>query len=122
MEFLMDTAAGTVLGILSGLGVGGGSLLLIYLTGLRRMDSGTARGISLLFFFPASALGCIRKKGDLSFKKLLPAIVSGMAAAAVFSYLSRILDPTLLKGAMGILLILAGIRELIPGKKKQGKK
>ena len=39
-----------VLGVLTALGIGGGSLLLLYLTTFAAFSPAEARGISLLFF------------------------------------------------------------------------
>lgn len=43
---------GIVLGFLSGLGVGGGSLLILWLTAVLSMEQRTAQGVNLLFFLP----------------------------------------------------------------------
>ena len=105
---------GTVLGFLSGLGVGGGSLLLLWLTLVAGMAPEAARTVNLIFFLPSALVACaIRlKKGSLKIGPLLPAIVSGCIAAAVFSLLAGIMDQSILKKLFGILLILAGIREI----------
>lgn len=105
---------GTVLGFLSGLGVGGGSLLLLWLTLVVGMAPEAARTVNLIFFLPSALVACaIRlKKGSLKIVPLLPAIVSGCIAAAVFSLLAGIMDQSILKKLFGILLILAGIREI----------
>ena len=47
---------GTALGFLSGLGVGGGSLLILWLTLVLGMEQGEARTVNLLFFLPAAAV------------------------------------------------------------------
>ena len=105
---------GTVLGFLSGLGVGGGSLLLLWLTLVAGMPPEAARTVNLVFFLPSALVVCaIRlKKGKLKIGPLLPAIVSGCIAAALFSLLSGLMDGEILKKLFGILLILAGIREI----------
>jgi len=108
-------AVGTVLGFLAGLGIGGGSLLILWLTMVLHMDPGTARGINLLFFLP-SALICALlrwKEGSIPFRKILPAILSGCIAALAFSWLGNRLDLELLKKLFGGLLIVTGIRELM---------
>ena len=45
--------AGGATGILSAFGIGGGSLLLIYLTSFAALDQHQAQGINLLYFLPA---------------------------------------------------------------------
>ena len=45
---------GTVLGFLAGIGVGGGSLLVLWLTLVLGMEHPQARLINLLFFLPSA--------------------------------------------------------------------
>lgn len=106
---------GTVLGFLSGLGIGGGSLLIIWLTVVLGKDPLAARSINLLFFIPSALVACgLRiKQGDLKIKPLLPAILAGCAAAAVFSWVSTVLNVEVLKKLFGIVLLAAGARELL---------
>ena len=105
---------GTVLGFLSGLGIGGGSLLILWLTMVLDMDPATARSINLLFFIPSALVACALRirQGTLQVKPLLPAILAGCAAAALFSWISTVLDVGLLKKTFGLVLIAAGLREL----------
>ena len=55
MGWLIALLAGTITGILSAFGIGGGSLLLIYLTSFAAIDQHQAQGINLLYFLPAAA-------------------------------------------------------------------
>jgi uncharacterized membrane protein YfcA len=114
--------AGGALGFLSGIGVGGGSLLILWLTMVLHMPHSAARGINLLFFLPAAVIcACFRcRQGKIPFRKILPAIISGCIAAAVFSYLSTLIDVTALQKLFGGLLILTGLREVVYKKKKEG--
>lgn len=105
---------GAVLGFLAGIGVGGGSLLILWLTVVLDMPHPAARSINLLFFIPSALVASFFrwKQGALEFKKILPAIITGCIAAAIFSLLSRNMDTTLLKKMFGGLLLLTGLREL----------
>ncbi len=112
-----------VLGFLAGIGVGGGSLLILWLTFVLGMEHPQARFLNLLFFLPPAIISCFFrwKQGTLDFRKVLPAILTGCIAAGVCSLLSRRLDLELLKKLFGGLLIITGIRELLyKPKKKQG--
>ena len=106
---------GTALGFLSGLGIGGGSLLIVWLTAVLQTDPMTARSINLLFFIPSAIVACTlrMKRGELHIKPMLPAILSGCAAAAVLSRFATMTDTALLKKLFGAILIAAGIRELL---------
>ena len=103
-----------VLGFLAGLGIGGGSLLILWLTMVLGMEQSMARSINLLFFLPAAGASCLFrwKQGKLHFKTALPAILSGCIAAVLFTLLSNGIDTTALKKLFGGLLILTGLREL----------
>ncbi len=106
---------GTVLGFLTGLGIGGGSLLILWLTIALGMEQSVARGINLLFFLPSALIACCFrwKQGTLKLRKVLPAIVAGSAAAAVFSWIGLQINAGVLKKGFGFLLILTGLRELL---------
>ena len=113
-SFPVIILVGTLLGFLSGLGIGGGSLLIIWLTVVLGMDHNSARSINLLFFLPSALIACIFrwKQGAIRWKKILPAMVSGCIAAALFSWLGGMFQIELLKKLFGVLLILTGLREL----------
>ena len=109
---------GILLGILTGLGVGGGSLLLLWLTLGAGMDPGKARIVSLLFFIPAALVSGFFQKNSIPWKALIPGILSGIAAAALFSWLGTRLDPARFQKGLGVLLVITGIRELFQKHKK----
>ena len=107
------------LGFLSGLGVGGGSLLILYLTVVLDMAPTAARTLNLLFFLPCALIAALFRwrQGSVDFKALWHAMVGGCAAAYLFSRLSVHMDTELLKKLFGGLLILTGLRELFYRKK-----
>lgn len=106
--------AGLILGFLAGLGVGGGSLLILWLTLVLQLPQGTARSINLLFFIAAAgAVSVFRfRKGALALKSVLPAILGGSISAAVFSLLSLHADVESFRKLFGLLLLITGVREL----------
>lgn len=120
MEYYVLPVA-TVLGFLSGLGVGGGSLLMLWLTLVIGYPLEQARTLNLLFFLPAAAVSCLFrwKEGTLHWKKVVPAIISGCAAAFLCSRLADRLQAEYLQKAFGILLLITGIRELRYKEKKR---
>ena len=117
----MNLLVGSVLGFLAGLGVGGGSLLILWLTALLGMDTQTARAINLLFFLPSAFVSCCfrKKQGTLNLKQLIPAMAAGCIAAGIFSFVGLNLDTSLLKKLFGGLLIVTGIRELFYKQKER---
>lgn len=113
-SFYICVPVGTTLGFLAGLGIGGGSLLMLWLTAVVGMAYPDARFINLLFFLPAALVSSIlrRKQSKPDWKCILPAALSGCAAALVFSWLGTGLDTGLLKKLFGGLLLITGLREL----------
>lgn len=105
---------GAATGFLAAIGVGGGSLLLLWLTLVLKMPPELARCINLLFFLPTAAIACIFriKQGALHLRDSLPAIFAGCAAALLLSMLAAGIDTALLKKGFGILLVFTGVREL----------
>lgn len=112
--FSVSVLAGTALGFLSGLGVGGGSLLILWLTLVLKLDAATAREINLMFFLPAAAVSCLFRwrQGVLDWKRVLPAIFAGCIAAVLGTLLSAGMDTEKMKKAFGILLLATGLREV----------
>lgn len=106
---------GCILGFLAGLGVGGGSLLIIWLSLVLGLEHSAARSINLLFFIPTALITSFFRwrQGALKIRAVLPAILFGCISAGIFSFLSKQLDIALLKKLFGGLLLLTGIRELL---------
>ena len=119
---LISILVGSLLGFLAGLGVGGGSLLMLWLTAIVSTDYLMARSINLLFFIPCACISTLfrHKSGHLELKKLFPSILCGCAAAAFTSFFSYRMDLELIKKLFGGLLILTGLREISYNQKKPG--
>ena len=113
MSLLTAFLAGTATGVLSAFGVGGGSLLLIYLTAFAGFSQQAAQGINLLYFLPAAAaaLPAHRKNGLLDRKTILPAVLAGLFTAGGAAWLSNGLDTGLLRKLFGIFLLYIGLTQ-----------
>ena len=113
-SFPVSVLVGIVLGFLSGLGVGGGTFLMLWLTLVLGMDPQSARCINLLFFIPCAICSSLFrwKQGTLPIKKLIVPVLLGCIMAGIFSFWGSTLDTAVIKKIFGGLLIFAGIREL----------
>lgn len=112
--WLLPLLAGTVTGVLSAFGIGGGSLLLIYLTAFASLDQHQAQGINLLYFLPAAAaaLPSHQKNGLLEKKIILPAVLAGLVAAGLAAWVSNGLETGLLRKLFGLFLLYVGLTQL----------
>ena len=113
-SFPISLLVGTILGFLTGLGIGGGSLLILWMTMVLKIPQETARVINLLFFLPAALISTLlrARRGSLEIRRVLPAILAGSLSAMVFTWAGFSLDTGSLRKAFGILLIAVGLREL----------
>ena len=119
-RWLTAALAGAVTGILSGFGIGGGTLLLIYMTAFAGVEQHLAQGINLLYFLPtaATALPSHIKNGFLDRQTARAAIPAGLAGTALAAWWATALDVTLLRRCFGAYLLLIGLRELFAPKKR----
>jgi len=121
-EWLTAFLAGTATGILSGFGVGGGTLLLVYMTAFAGLDQRLAQGINLLYFLPAglTALPAHWKNGWIEKDALAPAIGAGLACAAAAAWAATGLQVDLLRKCFGVFLTAIGLMELFSARRKTG--
>lgn len=113
-NWLIAALAGAVTGVLSAFGVGGGSLLLIYMTSFAGLAQDLAQGINLIYFLPtaATALPAHFKNGYVEKAALLPAVCAGLVCSALTAWAATALDVELLRKCFGGFLIVIGLREL----------
>lgn len=118
--WLIPLAAGAATGVLSGFGVGGGTLLLIYMTSLAHLDQDLAQGVNLLYFLPTAATALLyhKKNGYLKKEAAIPAILWGLLGTAVAAWLATALDVALLRKCFGVFLLFVGLHELFRKKAK----
>ena len=114
LDWIIAALAGAITGVLSGFGVGGGSLLLIYMTSFAGLAQNLAQGINLAYFLPtaATALPAHLKNGYVEKGALLPAICAGLVCSALAAWAATALDVGLLRKCFGAFLIAIGLREL----------
>ena len=113
-DWFIAALAGAATGVLSGFGVGGGSLLLIYMTSFAGVPQTLAQGVNLLYFLPtaATALPAHLKNGYVEKGALLPASAAGLVCSALTAWAATALDVEVLRKCFGGFLILIGLREL----------
>lgn len=121
-QWLLPLLVGAATGVLSGFGVGGGTLLLVYLTAFAGVEQRQAQGINLLYFLPAAllALPAHWKNGYIEKPALIPAVGAGLVCAALGAWGATALEVGVLRKCFGAFLIVIGLTELF-GKKPADK-
>lgn len=114
MRAVFDALAGSVTGVLSGWGLGGGTLLMVYMSTLGGLAQHAAQGVSLLYFIPCSSAalwGHIKGK-QIEWRAALPAIGAGILTAGAAAWAAQSVDGGWLRKIFGVGLLAVGLREI----------
>ena len=103
-----------ILAALSGMGVGGGGLFVVFLALFSDLPQITIQGINLLFFiFSSGAAVLIHvSRRNIFGKAVLTMIAFGILGALVGSALTGVLPASLLRRAFGVMLVATGMMGL----------
>lgn len=101
-------------GIVSGMGIGGGTILIPSLILFTQLTQKQAQGINLIVFIPISIVALIvhyiNKNIELKLAFLI--IIGGIIGALIGSSIAVKINPNILKKLFSILLLCIGISEL----------
>lgn len=114
MSGIYQIIAGLLAGLIGGMGLGGGTVLLIYLNLFTQNSQLTSQGINLIFFIPvgltAVIIYAIKKK--IKPKMLLLALPFGIAGSLLGSYITNFFNENVLRTVFAVFLIFLGVKEL----------
>ncbi len=122
MTVLFAVLVGLLTGVLSGFGVGGGSLLLLYLTLCAGVGQYQAGGVNLLYFIacaPAALVSHI-KNGLVEGGAVKWCVLAGVPASVLAALLAARMDTDWLRRAFGVFLLYIGAKELFTKRKQKG--
>ena len=121
MSIFVIAVVSFLTGFVASLGLGGGMVLIIYLTIFSGMAQLEAQGINLIFFIPIALISIIlhTKSKLIIWKKILPSIITGAILALLFSIIASMLGSEILSKIFSIFIIIIGIKELIKKSDKQ---
>lgn len=114
VAWVIPLLIGLLTGIISGFGIGGGSLLMLYLTMVVGIEQRPAGGINLLYFLacaPTALIGHIKHK-LVDWKAVIAAAIPGCIASLALAWVAHQLELSWLRRGFGILLLYIGIKEL----------
>ncbi len=108
---MLDFIVGFAVSVLSGLGIGGGGLLVIWLVLYCSVEQLSAQGINLVFFLFSSTAAMVVHfmKRKLNFKLIAYLTGFGVIGAFLGSLLSKSVSPEIIRSTFGILLIISGV-------------
>mgnify|MGYP002234455577 CR=1 FL=1 len=121
MSIWISGLAGLFAGLLGAMGLGGGSVLLLYLTLIAGTEQITAQGINLLFFIPCALVALLfhRKNKLIQWKTALWCAAGGLFGVLLGSFLAGLFSSSLLSKIFAVFLLLIGIREFLTAGKQR---
>lgn len=101
-------------GAISGMGFGGGSILIVYLTAFLGLSQTVAQGINLLYFIPGAfvAIPIHAKHGDIKFLTAIYIILGGIAGALIGAFIALSINELILRKVFASAILLLGVWEL----------
>lgn len=120
---MFEVLIGVASGIVSGTGMGGGTILIFLLTFVMGVEQRVAQATNLIFFIPTSLIAIIvnLKNKNLDIKTGILISVFGIFGAIVGANLAIHMDVNILKRCFGIFLSLIAINEIYSITKKYKK-
>lgn len=105
---------GIVSGIISGAGMGGGTILIFLLSFVMGVEQHIAQATNLIFFIPTSIVAIIVNLKNKNIDLKLATIISicGILGAIIGANIAINIDVGLLKKIFGIFLALVAINEI----------
>ena len=111
---MSEIIIGVISGIVSGTGMGGGTILIFLLTFLCNIEQHIAQATNLIFFIPTSIIAIIVNAKNKNINVKLGIIISlyGILGAIIGANLSIHLDMKILRKYFGIFLLIISAHEI----------
>lgn len=118
---MINIITGFFSGIISGMGIGGGAILIPALIMIEGISQQTAQGINLTYFIPTAIISLIVhiKNKTVEFQTAWIIGGCGVAGSLLGSFFAVSLDSQVLRRMFGGFLFFVGIYEVFKGIKKK---
>ena len=111
---MIEILIGFISGIISGMGMGGGTILILLLSIILKLNQHTAQAINLVFFIPTAITSIIIgiKNKNINWKQALPIVIFGIIGAIISASFSSKVNVQLLRKMFGTFLLIMAIYEI----------
>lgn len=111
---MLEILIGIISGFVSGMGMGGGTILILCLSMFLGIEQHVAQATNLVFFIPTSIVAIIIniKQKYVDFKIAIPITISGIIGSVIGAICSSKTDVKMLKRYFGIFLGLIALWEI----------
>lgn len=116
----MEILIGVISGIVSGTGMGGGTILIFLLTIVIGLEQRVAQATNLTFFIPTSIVAIIvnLKNKNIELKIAILISIFGILGAIIGAEISLHINVNILRKCFGIFLLLIALNEIYSITKK----
>lgn len=111
---MLEMLIGFISGIVSGTGMGGGTILILCLSIFLGINQKTAQATNLIFFIPTSiaAIYINMKQKNINIKLAKQIIFWGIIGTIIGALIAQKINVTVLKKMFGIFLAIIAIHEI----------
>lgn len=111
---MLEALIGFISGIVSGTGMGGGTILILCLSIFLGINQKTAQATNLIFFIPTSiaAIYINMKQKNINIKLAKQIIFWGIIGTIIGALIAQKINVTVLKKMFGIFLAIIAIHEI----------
>lgn len=111
---MTETLIGIVAGIVSGTGMGGGTILIFLLSFLLGVEQHVAQATNLIFFIPTAIVAIIvnLKNKNIDIKLAILISIFGILGAIIGANIAIHIDVGILKKCFGIFLAIIAMNEI----------
>ena len=111
---MLELLTGIVSGVVSGTGMGGGTILILILSVFMGIDQHLAQGTNLIFFVPTSisSIFVSSKEKLINWKLGIPVSIFGVLGAIIGAKISTQMDVKNLKKCFGVFLFIIATYEI----------
>ena len=109
---MTEVLIGIVSGIVSGTGMGGGTILIFLLSFMLGVEQHVAQATNLIFFIPTAIMAIIVNLKNKNMKLAILISVFGIFGAIIGANISIHIDVKILKKCFGIFLAIVTLNEI----------
>lgn len=110
----MEIIVGLIAGVGTSIGIGGGTILILFLTMFLGIEQHIVQAINLVCFVPASIISIIYnlKEKNINIKESITILISGIVGALLGCYISKNININVLRKLFAIFLLCISIYEI----------
>lgn len=111
---MIEILIGIISGIVTGIGMGGGTILILLLSIIWNYNQHVAQATNLIFFIPTSLMSIIvnLKQKNINIKLAIILSISGVVGAIIGAAISNNIDVNYLRKFFAVFLIIIAFHEI----------